>query len=359
MKKISGIMTILLLFLITLMFSSCSEDDILKDVTEYQLIDGEFKILTLADLHFKNDGSAEDSEMFNRMDALVESADSDLLILLGDVVYPYDIWKIPENMEIVRDHMDTYKIPWAFVMGNHDSTGVASMVLTREMSVNNKKLINTILIESEYCIYKKGPDDIDGYGNYFVNIKDGEKIIETLFFFDSGDYIKEEDLTYDFVDESNLNKTGFIYLSQISWYEKSVNDIKEYNGGTVVPSMAFFHIPLPEYRTAMDLYNQNSTEATLIDGRMEDGIGKSPVNTGLFDKMVELKSTKAIFTGHDHGNNFNVKYKGINLCYNGALRLIPYGLSDEIIRSMFGGRVVTIKSDGTFTNEILLYDDVK
>jgi predicted MPP superfamily phosphohydrolase len=317
---------------------------------------GDLKILTIADLHFANDNTSEDNNALLRLDALVEASDPDMIILLGDVIYTN--YYMPEAMQAVVDKMDSYAVPWAYVFGNHDATGVLSPFVERSQSIANKEALTTVLEGSEYCLYDRGLTDIDGFGNYIVNIKSGDRIVETLFFLDSGEYIKEEDLQYDFVTEDDLMDTGIIYPSQINWYEQTVNKLTEYNG-TVVPSLMFFHIPLPEYRTAYDLWNTGSEEAVLVSGELHDSIGKPHINTGLFDKIVELQSTKATFVGHDHANNFDIRYRGVDLCYNGGMKLIVYpAVSDEIVASMFGGRVITLNSDGSFTNEILSYNSI-
>ena len=220
--------------------------------------------------------------------------------------------------------------------------------------------MNAILAESEYCLFKEGPEDINGYGNYIINITDeNNKIIQTLFFLDSGDYIKPEDLIgNDFIPQSAthaMKNYGAIYPNQIQWYEDTVKDISKFIYGRrkkVVPSLAFFHIPFPEYRTVWELYDQGSDKVKWYDGALEEpdmgngGVASPSFNTGMFNKMVELKSTKAVFVGHDHGNDFSIKYKGVRLNYNGGMGHITYMVTDEIIESMFGGREIIIDERG-------------
>lgn len=365
MRKLFISLLILTIFSSLLLFTfSCNkeENDYLANIESLYLnSNGELKILTLADLHFMNNGSSEDANAMARMRALITYTEPDFIVLLGDFVYS-DL-KMADTAKVIADELDTYEIPWTLVMGNHEATGVLSPFVTRTNSLKYKTEISAVLEASEYAIYDRGQEDVDGYGNFIINVKNADdKVIDSLFFMDSGDYIKQEDIDkYDFLSQADLNESGFIYPSQVSWYEESVKHISDAvnEGNGVVPSLMFIHIPLAEYQTAWNLYTNNSEEATLINGESKESIDVQGYNTGLFDKMVELGSTKAVFVGHDHANNFNVYYKGIQLNYNGGLRLIPYPYSDQIVSSMFGGRVITIKGDGTFTNNVLLYDSIK
>lgn len=373
-KIIVSIITLMLLTSITLTAASCGNiyADYSADVTSYKLdAEGEFKILTLADLHFKNDSSTEDANMLARMDSLITNTQPDLIIVLGDLLYADDC-KV-EALQVISDAIDSYMIPWAPVFGNHDPENPSdSLTTTRAQSIANKQALEVVFNNSPYCVYKTGPSDIDGYGNYIINItNENNKIIQTLFFLDSGDYVRREDVDkYDFVPETALTffkNYGFIYPSQIDWYESKVKDISQFvnKGKEVVPSLAFFHIPLPEYKDVWKLYLEESDEIVLVDGDNKEpnsmgnyGVTSPSVNTGMFDKMVELGSTKAVFVGHDHANDYAITYKGITLCYNGGMRHIAYPVSNSIVEAKFGGRVLTIKEDGSYTMERVLISSI-
>lgn len=68
----------------------------------------------------------------------------------------------------------------------------------------------------------------------------------------------------------------------------------------------------------------------------------------MFEKMVELGSTKGCFAGHDHMNNFSVNYQGIRL---------TYGLSCDhniYLVLLRGGVLINVKNDGSFTTQHLI-----
>lgn len=83
------------------------------------------------------------------------------------------------------------------------------------------------------------------------------------------------------------------------------------------PGLAYFHIPLPEYASF------DSTNFTGV--KMEAGISSPLVNSGFFTTMVEAGDVKAVFTGHDHLNDFCGELTGINLCYAGGFGYHAYG----------------------------------
>lgn len=64
--------------------------------------------------------------------------------------------------------------------------------------------------------------------------------------------------------------------------------------------------------------------------------------------MLELDSTKGIFCGHDHFNNFSVEYKGIRLTYGKSIDYLAY-VGIHKIGTQRGCTMITYSPDGTFT----------
>lgn len=82
------------------------------------------------------------------------------------------------------------------------------------------------------------------------------------------------------------------------------------------PGLVYFHIPLPEY---------SSFDASNFTGVRQEGISSASINSGFFATMVEAGDVKAVFTGHDHLNDFCGKLTGIQLCYAGGFGYHAYG----------------------------------
>ena len=136
--------------------------------------------------------------------------------------------------------------------------------------------------------------------------------------------------------------------NQIEWYENTIKSIaKEVNGDAskVVPSLAFFHVPMQEYTAG---YDAAKGTADRIWGYRFEKEGSPAVDDQMFETMLELGSTKGVFVGHDHMNNYSVNYKGIRL---------TYGLSCDhniYVVPFRGGKLINIKEDGSFTTQSII-----
>jgi len=273
----------------------------------------DFKILILTDQHYTrvfNDGKTD--KLF---DAMMKKAEPGLLILLGDQCFT------PFNRAAYKHLIkkaDSYKTPWAVVFGNHDEQGKAT-----------KNYLCKMLAGSEYCLFKYGPDNIGGAGNYFINLKNGADYVHTLYFLDTG--VKE--------------KKGYRPTSQkqIDWYEWAVNGITTAAGETV-PSTMLVHQPLFEYVAAYDAALLDA--GLLFYGERREKECPPYTNPGLFDKIKTLDSTKNVFSGHDHTNDYSVLYDGVRLSYSLSSGYGSYG-----DKSLKGGTVVTVRTDGRIEQE--------
>ena len=132
------------------------------------------------------------------------------------------------------------------------------------------------------------------------------------------------------------------------------------NGGLfeqygTVKTLAFFHIPLVEMADAWTEFVENGFKDTenfkYIEGIIGEGGRRVFCGLGeddLFEKMLELNSTKAMYNGHDHYNNTTIEYKGIKFSYGYSIDYLAYiGISKE--GSQRGCTMITCKPDTTFT----------
>ena len=120
--------------------------------------------------------------------------------------------------------------------------------------------------------------------------------------------------------------------------------------GRIIPSLGFFHIPLQEYRTAYELYEQGSDEVTWYFGaneeKMMDKVCCSEYPSSLFHVAKELGSTTGFFCGHDHYNNMSLEYGGIRLTYGMSIDyLVMPGIARDTKQR--GGTLITVHGDGT------------
>lgn len=261
--------------------------------------DGRFKIMQVSDLHILS-GGALDRKSLDFVGRAIDAAKPDLLVVTGDLslaadnAYAFSVW---------NDFVSEKGVKWAFVFGNHDSTGYA-----------DKTRLCKLLGDFSGCLFRQGPTNLaDGrydymLGNYQILLADADgQTLFSLIFMDSGEKGKKGDGRHaTFTD------------SQVAWYEWLVNGTNA-DAGKTVKSMAFFHIPLPQYAMAADAAGRDSVEG------LEESIYVGKRDSGLFDSMKRLGSTVATFCGHDHENTFALDYEGLKLCYGGSAGYTTHG----------------------------------
>jgi hypothetical protein len=81
--------------------------------------------------------------------------------------------------------------------------------------------------------------------------------------------------------------------------------------------MAFFHIPLPEFKEIM---GKNTTV-----GIQREVVCSPDLNSGLYTAMFESKDVMGVFAGHDHNNNYIGCLRNICLAYGNATGRQTYG----------------------------------
>jgi len=282
-----------------------------------------YKILVFADIQL--DGNPfRTKKTFKLLDYLVDSAKPDMIITLGD----NSEWYYSDKMakKLVKK-LGSYGVPYAMVLGNHDAEGR-----------KGRLWYGNLYEKAPNSLFKTGPSTIHGVGNYTVLLKDEKgNIIYDLIFMDSNaERNYPEGKGYD-----------FIYPDQIEWYKWNVKGVSkavygEYNPekGEVVPSMTFFHIPLPEFQDAIDSVRSGAIDSSLVQGHVNEGVASAKFNTGFFDVLKNMKSTTHVFNGHDHVNNISVPWQGIQLTYG-----LKSGYTSYFNENMIGGMVLTIDKE--------------
>lgn len=300
----------------------------------------DFKILQISDTQLFTSGE-ENKAAMDLVKKLAEENQPDLIVTVGDNISGFFTKFILADF---IEGMDSLGIPWAPVFGNHDGEGLADLAWQGEQFMKAKN-----------CVYQPGPSNVSGEGNYIVNIEEEGKIIQSLFLLDSHNKVEYEKGRKDY---------AYIEQDQINWYEWAVKGVSELTYGTytpeegkVVPSMAFFHIALPEFQTALEPYlDENGVgkvPAELGSGEIRERICCPPYNSGFFSVMKELGSTKDVFVGHDHANDAIVTYDGIRMVYGVKTGPSPHQWNDAVA---YGGTLITIK-DGTNNVEVeQIYD---
>lgn len=266
----------------------------------------DIKILQLSDVQVSNIFFLK--QPFAMVEYLIEKTQPDLIVLTGDNLG--DDCPLPVFYKFVS-FMDSFEIPWAPVLGNHDyTTDVMPALQAKEYE------------DAEYCLFQTG-EVSESYGNYAYTIEWKGKAAHALIFMDSG----EEGFTKEHVD----------------WYEKTVRALTNDNGKKTLPSWAFFHIPTKETALAYEACLQ---EKEVYDGEVNEDVGYQKKDDGFFEKVKQWKSTTAFIYGHDHINSLITQYQGVALCYALKSTVTSYYQSD-----LLGGNLFRLKKDSSFTVE--------
>lgn len=319
--------------------------------------DRDLKVMQLTDVHIGSGymSAKKDAMALNAVAAMITAEKPDLVVVTGDVAYPVPFQAGTFNnltsATVFAELMETLGVYWTLAFGNHD---------TEAYSYYNREAISDFYGSEDYsyCIFESGPENVDGYGNQIINVKNTDGIItQSIYVFDSHSYVDG-----DFF--GIMWKYDNIHENQVEWYRNTLTALNEQNNAllkelgreenSAIKSLAFMHIPLVEQKDAWYEYAENGFEDTenvkYVYGVA--GEGKKVVYPGikednLFETMLELGSTKAVFCGHDHLNNFSIEYKGIRLTYGMSVDYLAYpGIYKE--GSQRGCTVITVSPDGSF-----------
>ena len=249
--------------------------------------DKDFVILNLADIQICDlEDHYNKNVIHDEITYLVEQTKPDLITLTGDQTWSNE--NLLSIKTIIR-WLDDYKIPYAPVFGNHDygnqyNSAVASQNYCCDLYESGK-----------YSLFNRGPTNIGSLGNYVINIMEDQKIYKTLYMLNSGyqDIISDE---------------------QISWMSWNADGIKQANNNNYSQGMCFFHKPIPEFKSAYYEYYYQQNDTTAI-GDVHVHFSLYGTKQNGFFEMAKSKNITDIVCGHQHGNNFTIKYQDIRLTF--------------------------------------------
>lgn len=298
--------------------------------------DRPLNILQLTDLHlgFGIMSKRADTLALNAIKELIKKTSPDLIVLTGDSIFPFfpkagTRNNINQASKLV-EFIDSFKIPYAFLFGNHDI----------EMgSVGNQDQIADIIRGGNYSIFSKGEKNIFGVGNYIIKLKNiKNELVSALVMLDSNMY----------GDGWFFSGFDCIHSDQIEWCMDSLSKLKEQN--QELTALAFFHMPLAEYKIAyekMKLGDKSVTYNFGSIGETNDYFGISKNKCDFFERALQNGVIKAMFCGHDHYNTLSLTYKGIMLTYGMSIDYLGYrGIKKRYTQR--GGTMISIKQDGAF-----------
>ncbi|KAF1846294.1 Metallo-dependent phosphatase [Cucurbitaria berberidis CBS 394.84] len=284
--------------------------------------DSKFKIVQISDTHMVtgvgvcNDAIDEQGNDLPESEAdpltvrfigeILDAEKPDLVILTGDQLH-HDITDSQTALFKVVAPIIERSIPFAAVFGNHDSEGSHALSRTAQMS---------ILQNLPFSLSEPGPEQVDGVGNFYVQIlapAPSELPVSTLYFLDSHSKLPSTTLN---------NRYDHIKPSQIDWFKTTFQSLR--NAGNL--SFVIIHIPLPEFK---------DRHLCIRSGQRREPTEGPSFNSHFYDALVDY-GISAVGCGHDHVNDFaallpqQTQHDGKTpqspwLCYGGASGFGGYG----------------------------------
>lgn len=342
--------------------------------------DDDFNVMYLTDIHLGGGfwTYKEDKKTIYQVISMVQQEKPDLVILGGDNIFAvpgpkyhggntFNNKMVEKTVIKIFEHEQVY---FSTVLGNHD---------TEAFDLSSRESIGKLFMDDDfkYCIFNQDFTDPDAktvpsVTNQFIIVKNSNgDIRKLLLLIDTNAYI-------DTTIQSSIDWLyDTIHPAQIDWAESSIKEFSKKAGlpeGEYLKSLCFLHIPVGEYKLALDdliketvsadgtitYSNNEAVDTEFVSGFWDEELGicyggysepdKSPAECDeLFEVLSEqLNSMQAIFCGHDHVNNATVYYKGVMLSYGYSCDSISY--EDGYKYGTYkGSTVVTIKPDGTFS----------
>ena len=303
----------------------------------------------------------KDIRCYDYLRDIITSTNPDLILITGDLVYG-EFDDNGQNFLELIEFMESYKIPWAPVFGNHDNESYMGVDWQCEQ-----------LEAAEYCLFLQR--ELTGNGNYTVGLKQGDKLTRVFFMLDSNGCSGA-------VSSNGHTKTSVGFGSdQINWYTDIATEINEKSPETNI-TMAF-HIQLSVFGDAFAKYNTNGSTAvnleTLTDKSEGDFGYIGAVMKGPWDgdKSVwngfKSLGVDSVLVGHEHANSASIMYDGVRLQYgmkcstydrnnyirsNGTIYL-GYLPENSLDKPWIGGTVMELDAKGEIVDAYIYYSEEK
>ncbi len=300
--------------------------------------DGGFKVLNLSDPQlFDNEWDNDAGRILTEtVNALVEAERPDLITLSGDLAWSRNY----VSYQNLADLLESTGVPWAPVLGNHD-----------EAAYDAKAQMVDIFTSHAGCIFDWGDERL-GCGNYVIVLRQNGVPIHAMIMMDT-----HSNVSYINEDGEYVMCYAEFTEEQIVWYRRVCEKMEEIG----VPETSLVcHIPCYAYKYAFEaalLPEIDPKSVPAGDGMQvgvwapgyedsfgvmhEDGIASCMRDNDFFSVVLECGSTKTLVCGHDHINNFVVKYLGVNFVY--SLKTGPGCYWEP---EMNGGTAIDISPDG-------------
>lgn len=326
--------------------------------------DGEFKILHISDI--QDDYPVSDT-VLTFLDETLKNYKPDLVVLGGDNTVNSREKSNEEKANAVKQICDVFvanQQKFTLVFGNHDrqqildyQEGLSEEEIQALQDVTNDKLLALYQeFGGDYCLAYDDEPALHGCATHSLPIykNDASKIAYALYMLDSGE---------NTVNDEGEGGYDYVRADQVEWLKERAGLYRDFNAvgvagaASYVPSMAFQHIIVGEIMDV--LYKKtdknlgsltkigNGSRYILIPNitKIDGWLGEAPCpgvgNDGELDALSEIGCV-AVYSGHDHTNEFTVNIKGVDVVNTPGCTFHSYG---KIYNR--GARLITIHEDST------------
>jgi hypothetical protein len=324
--------------------------------------DGKLTILQVADIQ---DDAVLSTLIKRSLPLIIKKTQPDLIVLTGDNIGGYSCKTKVLATAAIRQYMDIfekYGIPVAQVFGNHDDQDTK---LTKELQFEVYEqydcFIGCVGVVAETTVGENTMKNVGTYNIPIYESAESDKVAFNIWMFDSGTYNPDD----------TVGGYGYVLPEQMDWYVEKSNELKEANGGELVPSIAFQHIVPPQIKYALKEVDKDTEGAVGFAGSyyvLPDDVDREtnwlseapcPPNTDFepgflqVDTMLEQGDVIGVFFGHDHINAYCVDYQGIDLVSSPGQTYASYNDDHR------GYRTITLDLNDLTTYETATYTNLE
>ncbi|KAK6849316.1 hypothetical protein PG995_013149 [Apiospora arundinis] len=286
--------------------------------------DGTFQISILEDLHFGENawdswGPQQDINSVKVINKVLDAEDPGLVVLNGDLITGENTFleNSTEYVDQIVGPIVARGLSWASTYGNHDHSFnvTGATILARERRWPNARTTQMVFGEDA------------GISNYYLPVYDSACASSKcapellLWFFDSrGGWRYQK-------KDSKGNKVGqpdWVDVGVVNWFLQTHAELTNQHQKTI-PSLAFVHIPtnasLALQEAGVDKHKQpgidddvplaQQAQGWCPDGRDDGTCAYGGQDVPFMQAITTMPGLLAIFSGHDHGDTWCYKWKGV------------------------------------------------
>jgi predicted MPP superfamily phosphohydrolase len=162
-----------------------------------------------------------DEKALNAVATMITKEKPDLVVATGDIAFPVPYMAGTFNnysgAKAFGNLMESLGVYWTVTFGNHDAECY---------SYFDREAVAKFYSDEEFkhCLFQAGPEDVDGYGNHIIEVKNSKGIItQAMVLIDSQAYV--ENTLIDSIKGTYDN----IHANQVKWYEAEIKRMNAEN----------------------------------------------------------------------------------------------------------------------------------